>query len=119
MLKFSLDPLQCVPILQSTLPQDKPISVSQYMYHDFISVDVYFCWLTFSKASADKLTREMADYGYPPEFPPEKEEGEPEEEKEVTIKDKSKGKKVRNTRFRENHIFTHNIFLKYLTFTKN
>lgn len=45
------------------------------------------------KASADKLTREMADYGYPPEFPPEKEEGEPEEEKEVTIKDKSKGKK--------------------------
>lgn len=45
------------------------------------------------KASADKLTREMADYRYPPEFPPEKEEGEPEEEKEVTIKDKSKGKK--------------------------
>lgn len=110
MLKFSLDPLQCVPILQSTLPQDKTISVSQN--HDFISVDVYFCWLTFSKASADKLTREMADYGYPPEFPPEKEEGEPEEEKEVTIKDKSKGKKVRNTRFRENHTFLLTIFLK-------
>lgn len=45
------------------------------------------------KASADKLTREMADFGYPPEFPPEEEEGEPEEEKEITIKDKSKGKK--------------------------
>lgn len=82
------------------------------MYHDFISVVVYFCWLTFSKASADKLTREMADYGYPPEFPPEKEEGEPEEEKEVTIKDKSKGKKVRNTRFRENHTFLLTIFFK-------
>lgn len=54
----------------------------------------------------------MADYGYPPEFPPEKEEGEPEEEKEVTIKDKSKGKKVRNTRFRENHTFLLTIFYK-------
>lgn len=29
MLKFSLDPLQCVPILQSTLLEDKPISISQ------------------------------------------------------------------------------------------
>lgn len=35
----------------------------------------------------------MADYGYPPEFPPEEEEVQ-EEEKEITIKDKSKGKKV-------------------------
>lgn len=64
-----------------------------YMY-------MFFCWLPCSQASADKLTREMADFGYPPEFPPEEEEGEPEEEKEITIKDKSKGKKVRNTRFR-------------------
>ncbi|XP_048776266.2 leucine--tRNA ligase, cytoplasmic-like [Ostrea edulis] len=46
------------------------------------------------KASADKLTREMADYGYPPEFPPEEEEVQ-EEEKEITIKDKSKGKKTK------------------------
>ncbi|XP_062608750.1 leucine--tRNA ligase, cytoplasmic-like [Saccostrea cucullata] len=44
------------------------------------------------KASADKLKREMADFGFPPEFPPEEEE-EQEEEKEITIKDKSKGKR--------------------------
>jgi hypothetical protein len=36
----------------------------------------------------------MSDYGYPPDFPPEEEEVQ-EEEKEITIKDKSKGKKVR------------------------
>ncbi|XP_071120452.1 leucine--tRNA ligase, cytoplasmic-like isoform X1 [Mytilus edulis] len=44
------------------------------------------------KACADKLTREIADFGYPPQFPPEEEE-EKEEVSEVIIKDKSKGKK--------------------------
>ena len=45
------------------------------------------------KASADKLKRELKDFGYPPKFPIEKEET-PEKEETVTIKDKSKGKKV-------------------------
>lgn len=45
------------------------------------------------QACADKLTREIADFGYPPQFPPEEEE-EKEEVSEVIIKDKSKGKKV-------------------------
>lgn len=43
------------------------------------------------KASADKLKREVADFGCPPKFPDEEEEEE--EVQEVTIKDKSKGKK--------------------------
>ena len=46
------------------------------------------------KASADKLKREVADFGCPPNFPEEEEEQE-QEVQEVTIKDKSKGKKVR------------------------
>lgn len=45
------------------------------------------------KACADKLVREMQDYGYPPQFPPEEEEEVKQEETEVVIKDKSKGKK--------------------------
>ena len=48
------------------------------------------------KACADKLKREMEDYGYPPNFPAEDEQEE-EKEREVSdepiIKDKSKGKK--------------------------
>lgn len=44
------------------------------------------------KACADKLVREMEDYGYPPQFPTEEEEAK-QEETEVVIKDKSKGKK--------------------------
>lgn len=46
------------------------------------------------KACADKLEREMADFGFPPEFPPE--EAPKTEEKtrdEPIIKDKSKSKK--------------------------
>lgn len=47
------------------------------------------------KACADKLKREMEDYGYPPVFPVETEEVEVEEVfKEIKIVDKSKGKKV-------------------------
>ena len=62
------------------------------------SIVIYFtCSIHFDQfceqASADKLSREMADYGYPPEFPVEEEE-EKEEEKEIVIKDKAKGKKV-------------------------
>ena len=45
------------------------------------------------KAGADKLTREMADFGCPPVFPTEVEE-EKEEASDVVIKDKTKGKKV-------------------------
>lgn len=73
---------------------------------------MYFCWFIFLKVSADKLIWEMVDYGYFSEFLLEKEEGELEEEKEVIIKDKFKGKKVRNIRFRENYIFLFIIFLK-------
>ena len=47
------------------------------------------------KACADKLKREMEDYGYPPNFPKEEEAVEKVDEqlKEVEIKDKSKSKK--------------------------
>lgn len=60
----------------------------------------------------------MVDYGYFSEFLLEKEEGELEEEKEVIIKDKFKGKKVRNIRFRENYIFLFTMFLKIFNFYK-
>lgn len=73
---------------------------------------MYFCWFILLKVSADKLIREMVDYGYFSEFLLEKEEGELEEEKEVIIKDKFKGKKVRDIRFRENYIFLFIIFFK-------
>ena len=47
------------------------------------------------KACADKLKREMEDFGYPPNFPAEVEEVEIEEKvKEIQIVDKSKSKKV-------------------------
>nr|KAG5701780.1 hypothetical protein BaRGS_000770 [Batillaria attramentaria] len=45
------------------------------------------------KACADKLKNEMADYGYPPQFPPEEEEEKPEVKEVELGKDKSKGKK--------------------------
>lgn len=50
------------------------------------------------KACADKLKREMTDYGCPPVFP-ETEETTPDEqiEDEAVIKDKSRSKKVRGT----------------------
>ncbi|XP_076467867.1 leucine--tRNA ligase, cytoplasmic-like [Babylonia areolata] len=44
------------------------------------------------KACADKLKNELADFGYPPQFPPEEEEAPPAQGSEVG-KDKSKGKK--------------------------
>lgn len=44
------------------------------------------------KACADKLKREMAVYGYPPNFP-EEEEVVVKEEGDIVPKDKSKGKK--------------------------
>lgn len=47
------------------------------------------------KACADKLKRELEDFGYPPVFPAEVEEVKVEEIlKEVKIIDKSKSKKV-------------------------
>ena len=58
------------------------------------------------KASADKLKREVADFGCPPKFPEEEEEQQ-QEVQEVTIKDKSKGKKVRHLMsHRERELFT-------------
>ncbi|KAJ8297525.1 hypothetical protein KUTeg_024056 [Tegillarca granosa] len=46
------------------------------------------------KACADKLKREMEDFGYPPQFPPEEEEEEEvQKSEEVVIADKSKSKK--------------------------
>ena len=54
-----------------------------------------FTTLIFSQACADKLQREMADFGFPPEFPREAEVEEKPKEKESEIgKDKSKSKKV-------------------------
>jgi len=53
------------------------------------------------KACADKLMREMEIYGYPPKFPEEiestVEESIVEEKGNDVPKDKSKGKKVRNS----------------------
>jgi len=49
------------------------------------------------KACADKLKLEMADYGYPPQFPTEVEEVVVEELKEFKIVDKSKSKKSKAT----------------------
>lgn len=49
------------------------------------------------KACADKLKREMEDFGCPPQFPPEYEEDAEDlkaKENDVVIKDKAKGKKV-------------------------
>lgn len=47
------------------------------------------------KASADKLKREIEEFGYPPTFPVEEiKEEEEETSSEVVIVDKSKGKKV-------------------------
>lgn len=58
------------------------------------------------KACADKLKREMAKYGYPPEFP---EDIETIEEKidDIMPKDKSKAKKVK----REKDTILHNIYI--------
>ncbi|KAK6644321.1 Leucine--tRNA ligase, cytoplasmic [Polyplax serrata] len=44
------------------------------------------------KACADKLKREIEEFGFPPKFPQE-EEPSPVEENDITAKDKSKGKK--------------------------
>ena len=49
---------------------------------------------TLHQACSDKLKNEIADFGFPPQFPPEEEEEQPAV-KEVDVgKDKSKGKKV-------------------------
>ncbi|XP_043919958.1 leucine--tRNA ligase, cytoplasmic [Protopterus annectens] len=48
------------------------------------------------KACADKLKREMEDFGYPPRFPEDEEEDDElslKKEEELVIKDKAKGKK--------------------------
>ena len=50
------------------------------------------------KAGADKLKREIEDFGFPPQFPSEEEQAakkqKEDEWEEPQIKDKSKGKKV-------------------------
>lgn len=47
------------------------------------------------KACADKLKRELEQFGYPPVFPDEVEEVQKEETSVIdSIRDKSKGKKV-------------------------
>ncbi|KAK4887053.1 hypothetical protein RN001_003324 [Aquatica leii] len=45
------------------------------------------------KACADKLKREIEDYGCPPQFPLEEDVIETSEKEDVVLKDKSKGKK--------------------------
>uniref|UniRef100_A0A1B6IUA7 leucine--tRNA ligase n=1 Tax=Homalodisca liturata TaxID=320908 RepID=A0A1B6IUA7_9HEMI len=45
------------------------------------------------KACADKLTREMETYGFPPKFPSDEPQTPTETVNELVIKDKSKGKK--------------------------
>lgn len=45
------------------------------------------------KACADKLKREMSEFGFPPNFPVENDEPVVEEKEDITTKDKSKGKK--------------------------
>ena len=45
------------------------------------------------KACADKLERELEEYGYPPQFPSEIKQNDHQEEDTTIIKDKSKGKK--------------------------
>ena len=47
------------------------------------------------QACADKLQREIEEYGYPPVFPLEEEKVEEEKSDEPIIKDKAKGKKVK------------------------
>ena len=46
------------------------------------------------QACADKLKREMQDFGFPPVFPVEQEEKEEEKSDTPVIQDKAKGKKV-------------------------
>ena len=47
------------------------------------------------KACADKLKREMEEFGFPPNFPASEIEEKPEKkEAEAVVKDKGKGKKV-------------------------
>jgi leucyl-tRNA synthetase len=47
------------------------------------------------KACADKLKREIDEFGFPPSFPATEIEAEPEKkEAEAVLKDKGKGKKV-------------------------
>lgn len=64
------------------------------------------------KACSDKLKREMEDFGYPPKFPQETEQIEPEIKEDITIKDKSKGKKVL---FNNNYITIY----KYIEYIRN
>jgi len=47
------------------------------------------------KACADKLKREIDEFGFPPNFPATEIEAKPEKkEAEAVVKDKGKGKKV-------------------------
>ena len=58
------------------------------------------------KACSDKLKREMEEFGYPPIFPKDAEQTEPEIKEDFTIKDKSKGKKV---------LFKYNYIIIYIS----
>lgn len=61
--------------------------------HRHLYLTINFCAI---QACADKLKREMDDFGYPPVFPVEEETTPEIEDKssEPIIKDKAKGKKV-------------------------
>ena len=62
------------------------------------------------KACADKIKREMEQFGVPPVFPPP-EEAQPEEQKreEPVVKDKSKGKKSKAVAKTGNYTYQWNI----------
>lgn len=51
-------------------------------------------YILLFKACADKLQREMEDYGYPPQFPAEQDIPKQEVKESEIGKDKSKSKKV-------------------------
>ncbi len=60
------------------------------------------------QACADKLKREMEEFGNPPDFPADDEKPEEQDDdksNDPVIKDKAKGKKVRVSAVRQNSSF--------------
>ena len=76
-----------------------PIKVRQLLFFCFSKSYRWMILAVYSavfQACADKLKREMEDFGYPPQFPEHEEEVKVElSALEEITKDKSKGKKVR------------------------
>ena len=72
-----------------------PIKVTELKYKRNIPISSLQNLYLPTQACADKLKREMEDFGFPPNFPTEPEEKEEEEKAEAgVIQDKAKGKKV-------------------------